>query len=79
MNNEEIKKLYFTMAEAVELSKTNEENIRVWCKTFSINPRRNRKGNRMFTMMEIRRLQIIYILYYIEGYTSKGIQNYLNL
>lgn len=79
MKQEEIKKLYFTMAETVELCKTSEACIRLWCEVFNINPRRNRKGNRMFTQMEIYRLQVVYILYNIEGYSTKGIKNYLAL
>ena len=47
--------------------------IRYWEKEFDVlRPRKNKKGNRMFTERDVRYLHIIYHLTKVKGYTLAG-------
>lgn len=51
----------------------NTSLIRFWEKEFSIiQPKKNRKGNRMFTPKDIENLQVIFHLLKDRGYTIEG-------
>ena len=52
--------------------------IRFWENEFTIlKPKKNRKGNRLFTKKDINHLQIIYHLVKERGYTLEGAKTYL--
>lgn len=56
----------------------NTSLIRFWEKEFtSINPKKNSKGNRVFSPKEIEKIDKIYTLVKIKGYTLEGAQKAL--
>jgi DNA-binding transcriptional MerR regulator len=68
-----IEKLYYPIGEVAEMFEVSTSLIRYWEKEFDIlKPRKNRKGNRLFTPTDIENLKIIYHLVKERGYTLEG-------
>lgn len=68
-----ITKLYWSIGEVATELGVNTSLIRYWEKEFgSIKPRRNAKGDRLFTEKEIERLRQIQHLVKEEGFTLQG-------
>lgn len=66
-------KLYYTIGEVAELFNVNTSLVRFWEKEFSVlKPKKNKKGNRLFTPKDILTLEKIYILVKIKGMTLDG-------
>ncbi len=64
-------KRYYTMGEVATAFGVNQSLIRFWDKEFDIlRPRKNAKGNRMFTSEDIKNLQLIYHLVKERGFTT---------
>ena len=60
-------------AEVAEIFKVNVSLIRFWEKEFDIlKPKKNKKGNRMFTKKDLDNLTIIYHLVKERGFTLEG-------
>ena len=56
----------------------NASLIRFWEKEFDIiKPKKNKKGNRLFTKQDVENLQIIYHLVKERGYTLQGAKDKL--
>jgi len=56
----------------------NISAIRFWEREFDIlKPKRNKKGNRLFTKKDIKNMQIIYHLLKERGFTVEGAKNKL--
>ncbi|NCD40881.1 MAG: MerR family transcriptional regulator [Bacteroidia bacterium] len=72
-------KLYYSIGEVAKMFGVNTSLIRFWEKEFSVwlKPHRSRSGSRYFTSEDIRRLQEIYQLVKIEGYTLPGARDVL--
>lgn len=71
--NEEIRKVYYSIGEVAELLGLNPSMIRFWEKEFEIlEPKKSRKGNRMFTEKDIENLSLIKYLLRDRGYTIPG-------
>jgi DNA-binding transcriptional MerR regulator len=71
-------KLYYSIGEVSEMFSVNPSLIRFWEKEFSIiNPRKNNKGNRVFTAKDIENFRLIYNLVKEKGYTIQGAREYL--
>lgn len=71
--HEDLKKLYYTIGEVAEMFDVNTSLIRFWEKEFpTIQPKKNKKGNRLFTPKEIAKISQIYQLVKNEGYTLEG-------
>ncbi|NCA77313.1 MAG: MerR family transcriptional regulator [Alphaproteobacteria bacterium] len=71
--DKKIEKLYYTIGEVSELFEVNASLIRFWEKEFDIlKPKKNKKGNRLFTPQDIDHLRIIYHLVKERGYTLQG-------
>lgn len=69
----EITKLYYSIGEVADMFNVNSSLIRFWEKEFSeIKPKKNKKGNRLFTKKDIENLSQIYQLVKVEGYTLEG-------
>ncbi len=67
------KKLYYSIGEVADMFKVNTSLIRYWEKTFDIiKPKKNKKGNRLFTPKDIENLHLIYHLVKERGMTLKG-------
>jgi DNA-binding transcriptional MerR regulator len=74
----EITKRYYTMGEVTELFQVNASQIRFYEKEFDIlQPKKNRKGNRLFTPEDVDNLKIIFSLVKEKGYTLQGAKDYL--
>ncbi len=66
-------KLFYTIGETAKMFNVNVSLIRFWEKEFSIlKPKKNKKGNRLFTKKDIENLKIIYHLVKERGFTLSG-------
>lgn len=74
----EINKLYYTMGEVTQMFDVNASQIRFYEREFDIlQPKKNKKGNRLFTQNDIANLKIIFNLVKDKGYTLQGARDYL--
>lgn len=74
----DLKKLYYTIGEVADLFHVNQSLIRFWEKEFpSIQPKKNAKGNRLFTPKDIETFNKIYTLVKVQGFTLDGAKNEL--
>jgi len=68
-----VEKLYYSIGEVAEMFNVNPSLIRYWEKEFDIiKPKKNKKGNRYFTIEDIEHFHIIYYLVKEVGLTLKG-------
>src|SRR3546814_11089507 len=74
----EINKLYYTMGEVTTMFGVNASQIRFYEREFDIiQPKKNKKGNRLFTHTDIANLEIIFNLVKDKGYTLQGTRKHL--
>lgn len=67
------KKLYYSIGEVAEMFKVNTSLIRFWEKEFSIiKPKKNKKGNRLFTRADVDNFHVIFHLVKERGFTLDG-------
>ena len=65
--------MYYSIGEVAEMFHVNTSLIRYWEKEFDIiKPKKNKKGNRLFTQKDIDNFHIIYHLVKERGMTLKG-------
>lgn len=75
---QKVEKLFYTIGEVSEMLGVNASLIRFWEKHFPIiNPKKNKKGNRLFTVKDIENLKLIYHLVKEQGMTLEGAQKRL--
>ncbi len=68
-----IEKLYYSIGEVAQIFNVNTSLIRFWEKEFDIiKPKKNKKGNRLFTKEDVKNFEIIYHLVKVQGMTLKG-------
>ncbi len=66
-------KLYYSIGEVARAFDVNASLIRFWEKEFeSIKPKKNNKGNRLFTKKDIETFKTIYYLVKVKGHTLEG-------
>ncbi|MAM05673.1 MAG: MerR family transcriptional regulator [Flavobacteriales bacterium] len=66
-------KLFYSIGETAKMFNVNVSLIRFWEKEFEIiKPKKNKKGNRLFTDKDIKNLGIIYNLVKERKYTLNG-------
>ncbi|MFT3793795.1 MerR family transcriptional regulator [Flavobacterium sp.] len=71
-------KRYFSIGEIAKAFNVNASLIRFWDKEFDIlKPKKNAKGNRMFTPEDVKNLQLIYHLVKERGFTLEGAKTHL--
>lgn len=69
----EIKKLLYSMGEVSEMFDVNPSLIRYWESQFDVlRPKKNKKGNRLFTPEDVQMLKLIYNLVKEQGMTLEG-------
>lgn len=74
----EISKMYYTMGEVTTMFDVSASMVRFYEKEFDIlKPKKNKKGNRLFTPEDIENLKIIFHLIRDKGYTLPGAKDYL--
>lgn len=65
--------MFYTMGEVAEMFDVNQSLIRHWERQFDVlRPKRNKKGNRLFSPQDVERLKIIYHLVKERGMTLDG-------
>ena len=71
--NKENQKIFYKIGEVAKELSVNVSLIRFWEKEFDIlNPKKNKKGNRLFTTKDFNNLKIIYHLVKERGFTLDG-------
>ena len=66
-------KLFFKISEVAEIFSVKVSTIRFWENEFDIlKPKKNNKGNRLFTKQDIENIKIIYHLLKERGFTVEG-------
>jgi len=69
----EITKLYYSIGEVAGMFNVSTSLIRFWENEFDIlKPKKNKKGNRLFTPTDLENLKIIYHLVKERGFTLEG-------
>ncbi|MBP6090427.1 MAG: MerR family transcriptional regulator [Crocinitomicaceae bacterium] len=72
-------KLYYSIGEVADFFSVNPSLIRFWEKEFNlIQPKKSKKGNRMFTPKDIETFNKIYHLVKVKGYTLEGARKILH-
>ncbi len=73
-------KLYYSISEVARWFKVNTSQIRFWENEFDIlQPRKNRKGDRLFRVEDIKNLQLIYYLLRNRKFSIEGAKEYLKI
>jgi DNA-binding transcriptional MerR regulator len=71
-------KLYYSIGELATAFGVNNSLLRFWEKEFDVlKPKKNAKGNRLFTPDDVKNLQLIFHLLKEKGYTIEGAKNHL--
>ncbi len=66
-------KLFYSMGDIAEMFDVNQSLIRHWESQFSVlRPKRNKKGNRLFSPRDVENLKLIYHLVKERGMTLEG-------
>ena len=71
-------KRYYSIGELAKAFSVNASLIRFWDKEFDIlKPKKNAKGNRMFTPEDVNNLKLIFHLVKERGFTLEGAKTHL--
>lgn len=66
-------RLFYKIGEVAKMFNVNISAIRFWEKEFDIlKPKKNKKGNRLFTNKDVKNIQIIHHLLKERGFTVEG-------
>ena len=66
-------RLFYKIGEVARMFNVNISAIRFWEKEFDIlKPKKNKKGNRLFTNKDVKNIQIIHHLLKKRGFTVEG-------
>jgi DNA-binding transcriptional MerR regulator len=72
------KKLYYSISEVAEWFKVSPSLLRFWESAFDIlQPRKNKKGDRLFKKEDIKNLELIHYLLRNKKYSIEGAKDYL--
>ena len=73
LNENPTEKLFYKISEVAKMFNVNISAVRFWEKEFDIlKPKKNKKGNRLFTPKDIKNIRIIYHLLKERGFTLEG-------
>lgn len=73
IENQTLSKLYYSIGEVASMLQVNASLLRFWEKEFNLTvSKKNKKGNRLFSVKEIEQIQRIYHFVKVEGYTLEG-------
>ena len=71
-------KRYYKIGEVAKAFDVNTSLIRFWENEFDVlKPKKNKKGNRLFTSEDLENLKMIYFLVKEKGFTLEGAKNKL--
>jgi DNA-binding transcriptional MerR regulator len=80
IENQPLSKLYYSIGEVATMLQVNASLLRFWEKEFNLTvSKKNKKGNRLFSVKEIEQIQRIYQFVKVEGYTLDGAKKALKL
>lgn len=72
------KKMYYSISEVANWFNVTNSQIRFWENEFDIlKPRKNRKGDRLFRVEDVKNLKVIYYLLRHQKYSIEGAREYL--
>jgi DNA-binding transcriptional MerR regulator len=72
------KKLYYSISEVAAWFKVNTSLLRYWENEFDVlQPRKTRKGDRLFRVEDIKNLKLIYFLLRQRKFSIEGAKSYL--
>lgn len=78
--NQSLSKLYYSIGEVAQMLDVNPSLLRFWEKEFNLTvSKKNKKGNRLFSVKEIEQIKRIYHFVKVEGYTLDGAKKALKL
>ena len=73
IENQTLSKLYYSIGEVADMLHVNPSLLRFWEKEFNLTvSKKNKKGNRLFSVKEIEQIKRIYHFVKVEGYTLDG-------
>ena len=73
LGSKPIEKLFYKISEVANMFSVNISAVRFWEKEFDIlKPKKNKKGNRLFTPKDIENIKIIHYLLKERGFTVEG-------
>src|SRR6056300_837303 len=73
-------KLYYSIGEVAELFNLSNSLLRYWEGEFTeLKPRKNRKGDRQFTVKDIEQIAVIHSLVKERGFTIDGARKEMKL
>jgi DNA-binding transcriptional MerR regulator len=73
MNSLPPNKMFYSIGEVAKMFDVNTSLIRYWESEFTVlKPKKNKKGNRLFTKTDVENLKIIYHLVKERGFTLDG-------
>ena len=73
IDTQNLDKLYYSIGEVSEMFDVSRSLLRYWENEFAfLTPRKNRKGDRLFTKENIQQIQIIYNLVKERDFTLDG-------
>jgi DNA-binding transcriptional MerR regulator len=73
MSNLPPNKMFYSIGEVAKMFDVNTSLIRYWESEFTVlKPKKNKKGNRLFTKTDVENLKIIYHLVKERGFTLDG-------
>ncbi|MFY7810895.1 MAG: MerR family transcriptional regulator [Flavobacterium sp.] len=71
-------KIYYSISEIAEAYQVNSSLIRFWDKEFDLlKPKKNSKGNRIFSQEDVKNFDLIYHLVKTRGFTLEGAKIHL--
>ena len=72
-----MEKLYYQIGEVAEIMKESVSAVRFWTNSFPrfLNPKRNAKGNRLYTASDIETLKQLHHLVKVKGMTLEGAES----
>jgi DNA-binding transcriptional MerR regulator len=72
-DTQKLTKLYYSIGEVADLLQVNASLLRFWEKEFELKvSKRNKKGNRLYAVKEIEKINKIYALVKVKLYTLDG-------
>jgi DNA-binding transcriptional MerR regulator len=75
-----VEKLFHSIGEVAEMLNVPVSTVRFWENEFDVlKPRKNKKGNRLFTAKDIKNLKIIHHLVKEKGMTLSGAKKQLSV
>jgi len=78
LNSKKSNKLFYKISEVAEMFNVNVSAVRFWEKEFDIlKPKKNKKGNRLFTKNDLNNLETIYHLVKERGFKIEGAKKML--